>query len=145
MENLVGYIIGIPLVLFALYLCLAIPYSTMIKPLYKGIKKSPKAFKNTSANLQKGNVGRTLKRLVDAMEKGAELKKNNKGKLLQSDLDKVTKIQKELLWDMTGPLSKSELKKEFFDPYLNNKSLSKDTKIGLNHVLKNFKNNESIM
>lgn len=145
MENILGYIIGIPLVLFALYLCLAIPYSTIIKPLYKGIKGSPKAFKNTSAKLQKGNVRRTLKRLVDAMEQGAEFKKNNNGKLLQSDLDKVTKIQKELILDMIGPLSKSELKKEFFDPYLNDKNLSKDTKIGLDHVLKNFKNNKSLM
>ena len=42
MGDLIGYIVGIPLVLFALYLCLAIPYSTIIKPLYKGIKTSRK-------------------------------------------------------------------------------------------------------
>ena len=38
MEDLVGYIIGIPLVLFTLYLCLAIPYSVFFKPLFKSTK-----------------------------------------------------------------------------------------------------------
>lgn len=145
MENIIGLVIGIALLIFVLYLCLAIPYSTIIKPLYKGIKASPKVFKNASAKLQSGNVRRTLRRLVDAMEKGVEFKKNNKGKLLQSDLDKVTKIQKELLLDMIGPLSKSELKKELFDPYFKDSDLSKDTKIGLEHVLKNFSDNKSLI
>lgn len=38
MENIIGFIIGVPLVLFALYLCVAIPYSIIIKPMYKGFK-----------------------------------------------------------------------------------------------------------
>lgn len=145
MEDIIGLVIGIPLLLFALYLCLAIPYSTIIKPLYKTIKASPKAFKNTSAKLQSDNVRRTLQRLVDTMEMSLDFKKNNKGKFLQADLDKVTKIQKELLTDMIGPLSKSQLKKELFDPYFKSSNFSKETKIGLNHVLKNFSDNKSLI
>ena len=38
MENIIGWIVGIPLLLFAAYLILAIPYSIIIKPLYKGVK-----------------------------------------------------------------------------------------------------------
>jgi len=38
MENIIGWVIGIPLLLFAAYLVIAIPYSTIIKPLYKGAK-----------------------------------------------------------------------------------------------------------
>jgi hypothetical protein len=40
MDNLIGYIIGIPILLFAAYLILAIPYSTIAKPLYLKIKKN---------------------------------------------------------------------------------------------------------
>ena len=39
MDNLIGYIIGIPILLFAAYLILAIPYSTVVKPLYLKTKK----------------------------------------------------------------------------------------------------------
>ena len=53
MENIIGWVIGIPLLLFTAYIILAIPYSTIIKPLYKGIKKTPETFKNTSAARQK--------------------------------------------------------------------------------------------
>lgn len=143
MENIIGFIIGVPLVLFALYLCVAIPYSIIIKPLYKGVKKTPKVFKDTSAKLQRGNTRRTLKRLIDAM---LEAEKNRvNGKLLKYDLDKVTEIQKQILWDMIGPLSKAQLKQEFFDAYLKDKNVSMQIKIGLEHVLKNFADNKSLM
>jgi hypothetical protein len=38
MENIIGWIIGIPLLLFTAYIILAVPYSTIVKPLYKGVK-----------------------------------------------------------------------------------------------------------
>ena len=38
MEDILGFIIGITLILFAIYLCVAVPYSTIIKPMYKGFK-----------------------------------------------------------------------------------------------------------
>ncbi|NQW07957.1 MAG: hypothetical protein HQ480_05600 [Candidatus Pelagibacter sp.] len=38
MENIIGYVIGIPLLFFTAYIILAVPYSTIIKPLYKGVK-----------------------------------------------------------------------------------------------------------
>lgn len=139
MGEILGYLIGIPLLLFAAYLMIAIPYSTIVKPIFRGVTKAPKIFKDTSAKLQRANIQRTLKRLVKAMEEGAQNKLKHRGKLLKSDLDKVTKIQKELLSDMIGPLSKSEIKKELFNIYLNDQKLSKDTKIGLEHVLNNFK------
>lgn len=143
MENILGYIIGIPLLLFAAYIVIAIPYSTIIKPFYKVIKKTPETFKNTSAKLQRGNTRRTLKRLVDAMSEAEKNRVN--GKLLKYDLDKVTEIQKQILWDMIGPLSKTQLKEEFFDAYLKNKTVSTQIKIGLEHVLKNFADNKSLM
>ena len=67
MENIIGWIIGIPLLLVTAYVVLAIPYSVIVKPLYKAIKKTPSAFKNTSAKLQRNNTRGTLKRLIDAM------------------------------------------------------------------------------
>ena len=142
MENIIGYIIGIPLMLFAAYLVIAIPYTTIIKPLYKGIKKTPKIYKDTSVKLQKGNVRRTLKRLVDSMLEAENFSVN--GKIQKYDAAKVTTIQKEILWDMIGPLSKAQLKEEFFDAYLKDKTVSKQIKIGLEHVLKNFADNKSL-
>ena len=38
MENIIGWVIGIPFLLFTAYIILAVPYSTIIKPLYKGAK-----------------------------------------------------------------------------------------------------------
>jgi hypothetical protein len=38
LENIIGWVIGIPLLLFTAYIILAVPYSTIIKPLYKGVK-----------------------------------------------------------------------------------------------------------
>jgi len=67
MENIIGWIIGIPLLLVTAYVVLSIPYSVIVKPLYKAIKKTPTAFKNTSAKLQRNNTRGTLKRLIDAM------------------------------------------------------------------------------
>jgi hypothetical protein len=142
MENIIGYVIGIPVLLIAAYVAIAIPYSVIIKPLYKAIKKTPETFKNTSAKLQRDNTRRTLKRLVDAMLESEKNRVN--GKLLKYDADKVTKIQKEILWDMVGPLSKAQLKEEFFDTYIKDKNVSVQIKIGLEHVLKNFSDNESL-
>jgi len=142
MENIIGWIIGIPLLLVTAYVVLSIPYSVIVKPLYKAIKKTPTAFKNTSAKLQRNNTRGTLKRLIDAM---LEAEKNRvKGRLLKYDLDKVTTIQKQILLDMIGPLSKTQLKEEFFDAYLKDKTASKQIKIGLEHVLKNFSDNKSL-
>ena len=39
---------------------------------------------------------------------------------------------------MIGPATKAELKKELFDPLLNDESNSKLIKDGLKHVLKNY-------
>jgi len=143
MENIIGWVIGIPLLLVTAYVVLAIPYSVIIKPLYKAIKKTPTAFKNTSAKLQRNNTRGTLKRLTNAM---LEAEKNRvKPKLFKYDLDKVTKIQKQLLLDMIGPLSKAQLKDECFDMYLKDKNVPRQIKIGLEHVLKNFADNKSLM
>ena len=45
---------------------------------------------------------------------------------------------------MVGPLSKAQLKEEFFDTYIKDKNVSVQIKIGLEHVLKNFSDNESL-
>ena len=39
MENIIGWVIGIPLLLFTAYLILAVPYSTLLKPIYKFFNK----------------------------------------------------------------------------------------------------------
>ena len=137
MEYLIGGV-GILMLLFLAYCAIAIPYY-YIKKIYfktKGIKKSAV---NLSVKLQKDNTRRTLDRLVNAMKVSEEYMKNSGGKMLLKDQEKVTEIQKQLLWDMVGPATKAELKRELFDPLINNKSNSKLIKDGLKHVLKNYK------
>ena len=137
MDYLIGGV-GILMLLFLAYCAIAIPYY-YIKKIYfktKGIKKSAV---NLSVKLQKDNTRRTLERLLNAMKEGEEYMKSSGGKMLLKDQEKVTKIQKQLLLDMIGPATKAELKRELFDPLINDKSNSKLIKDGLKHVLKNYK------
>ena len=132
------YGVAIIMLLFLAYCAIAIPYY-YIKKIYfktKGIKKSAV---NLSVKLQKDNTRRTLERLLNAMKEGEEYMKSSGGKMLLKDQEKVTKIQKQLLLDMIGPATKAELKRELFDPLINDKSNSKLIKDGLKHVLKNYK------
>jgi len=132
------YGVAILMLLFLAYCAIAIPYY-YIKKIYfktKGIKKSAV---NLSVKLQKDNTRRTLERLLNAMKEGEEYMKSSGGKMLLKDQEKVTKIQKQLLLDMIGPATKAELKRELFDPLINDKSNSKLIKDGLKHVLKNYK------
>ena len=132
------YGVAILMLLFLAYCAIAIPYY-YIKKIYlktKGLKKSAV---NLSAKLQKDNTRRTLERLLNAMIEGEEYMKSSGGKMLLKDQQKVTKIQKQLLLDMIGPATKAELKRELFDPIINNKSNSKLIKDGLKHVLKHYK------
>ena len=73
------------------------------------------------------------------MKEGEEYTKNSGGKMLLKDQEKVTEIQKQLLWDMVGPATKTELKRELFDPLIEDKANSKLIKDGLKHVLSNYK------
>ena len=137
MEYLIGGV-GILMLLFLAYCAIAIPYY-YIKKIYlktKGIKKSAT---NLSIKLQKDNTRRTLDRLVNAMKVSEEYMKNSGGKMLLKDQEKVTEIQKQLLWDMVGPATKAELKRELFDPLIEDKANSKLIKDGLRHVLNNYK------
>ena len=137
MEYLIGGV-GILMLLFLAYCAIAIPYY-YIKKIYfktKGIKKSAT---NLSIKLQKDNTRRTLDRLVNAMKDGEEYKRTSGDQTFIRFQERVTKIQKQLLWDMVGPATKAELKRELFDPLINNKSNSKLIKDGLKHVLKNYK------
>ena len=132
------YGVAILMLLFLAYCAIAIPYY-YIKKIYfktKGLKKSAV---NLSVKLQKDNTRRTLERLLNAMIEGEEYMKSSGGKMLLKDQQKVTKIQKQLLLDMIGPATKAELKRELFDPIINNKSNSKLIKDGLKHVLKHYK------
>ena len=137
MEYIIGGV-GILMLLFLAYCAIAIPYY-YIKKIYfktKGIKKSAV---NLSVKLQKNNTRRTLERLLKAMKVSEEYMKKSGGKMLLKDQEKVTEIQKQLLWDMVGPATKAELKRELFDPLINDKTNSKLIKDGLKHVLKNYK------
>ena len=137
MDYLIGGV-GILMLLFLAYCAIAIPYY-YVKKIYfktKGLKKSAI---NLSVKLQKANTRRTLERLLNAMKEGEEYMKSSGGKMLLKDQEKVTKIQKQLILDMIGPATKAELKRELFDPLINNKSNSKLIKDGLKHVLKNYK------
>tara|TARA_B100000795_G_scaffold114489_1_gene84934 strand:- start:903 stop:1325 length:423 start_codon:yes stop_codon:yes gene_type:complete len=137
MEYIIGGV-GILMLLFLAYCAIAIPYY-YIKKIYfktKGIKKSAT---NLSIKLQKDNTRRTLDRLVNAMKVSEEYMKNSGGKMLLKDQEKVTEIQKQLLWDMVGPATKAELKRELFDPLIEDKANSKLIKDGLKHVLNNYK------
>ena len=132
------YGVAIIMLLFLAYCAIAIPYY-YIKKIYfktKGLKKSAV---NLSVKLQKDNTRRTLERLLNAMKEGEENMKSSGGKMLLKDQEKVTKIQKQLLLDMIGPATKTELKRELFDPLIKDKSNSKLIKDGLKHVLKNYK------
>lgn len=130
---------------FVILLIIGFVYFDIIKKGTKAILDTPKNFKNISATLQKKNVDRTLIRLKSAMELADSRKQPVTGNFAKIDLDNVTKIQKELLWDMIGPLSKGDIKKECFDKYLNNPKISLIQKQGLEHVLKNFKENKSLI
>jgi hypothetical protein len=136
MDYLIGGV-GILMLLFLAYCAIAIPYYYIKKIFYKskGLKKSAN---NLSIKLQKDNTRRTLERLIHAMKNGEEFMKNNNGKMLLKDQERVSKIQEQLLLDMVGPAKKSELKKELFDPLIKDKSNSKLIKDGLKHVLKNY-------
>jgi hypothetical protein len=113
-------------------------YFDIIKKGSKVISEVPKNFKNLSASLQKKNVDRTLVRLMAAMAVAEKRKQPDTGRFLKVDLDNVTEIQKQLIGDMIGPLSKEEIKKECFDRFLNNPKISPTEKQGLTHVLDNF-------
>ena len=113
-------------------------YFDIIKKGSKVISEVPKNFKNLSASLQKKNVDRTLVRLMAAMVVAEKRKQPATGRFLKVDLDNVTEIQKQLIGDMIGPLSKEEIKKECFDRFLNNPKISLTEKQGLTHVLDNF-------
>ena len=136
MDYLIGGV-GILMLLFLAYCAIAIPYYYIKKIFYKsmGLKKS---VNKLSTRLQKDNTRRTLERLIHAMKNGEESMKNNNGKMLLKDQERVSKIQEQLLLDMVGPAKKSELKKELFDPVIKDKSNSKLIKDGLKHVLKNY-------
>ena len=137
MEYLIGGV-GILMLLFLAYCAIAIPYY-YIKKIYfktKGIKKSAT---NLSIKLQKDNTRRTLDRLVNAMKDGEEYKRISGDKTFIRFQERVTKIQKQLLWDMVGPATKAELKRELFDPLIKDKTNSKLIKDGLKHVLNNYK------
>ena len=137
MDYLIGGV-GILMLLFLAYCAIAIPYY-YVKKIYfktKGLKKSAV---NLTVKLQKDNTRRTLERLLNAMKEGEEYMKSSGGKMLLKDQEKVTKIQKQLLLDMIGPATKAELKRELFDPLINDKTNSKLIKDGLKHVLKNYK------
>ena len=137
MEYIIGGV-GILMLLFLAYCAIAIPYY-YIKKIYfktKGIKKSAT---NLSIKLQKDNTRRTLDRLVNAMKDGEEYKRISGDKTFIRFQERVTKIQKQLLWDMVGPATKAELKRELFDPLIKDKGNSKLIKDGLKHVLKNYK------
>ena len=137
MEYLIGGV-GILMLLFLAYCAIAIPYY-YIKKIYlktKGIKKSAT---NLSIKLQKDNTRRTLDRLVNAMKDGEEYKRTSGDQTFIWFQERVTKIQKQLLWDMVGPATKAELKRELFDPLIEDKANSKLIKDGLKHVLKNYK------
>ena len=137
MDYLIGGV-GILMLLFLAYCAIAIPYY-YVKKIYfktKGLKKSAV---NLSVKLQKDNTRRTLERLLNAMKQGEEYMKSSGGKMLLKDQEKVTKIQKQLILDMIGPATKAELKRELFDPLINDKTNSKLIKDGLKHVLKNYK------
>ena len=113
-------------------------YFDIIKKGSKVILEAPKNFKNLSASLQKKNVDRTLVRLMAAMAVAETRKQPDTRRFLKVDLDNVTEIQKQLIGDMIGPLSKDEIKKECFDKFLNNPKISSTEKQGLKHVLDNF-------
>ena len=107
----------------------------------KVIKKSAI---NLSIKLQKDNTRRTLDRLFNAILDIQEYKRIKKRDLKSQKTpicfkERVTKFQKQLLLDMIGPATKTELKRELFDPYINDKTNSKLVKDGLKHVLKNYK------
>ena len=136
-EYLIGGV-GILMLLFLAYCAIAIPYY-YIKKIYfktKGIKKSAT---NLSIKLQKDNTRRTLDRLVNAMKDGEEYKRTSGDQTFIRFQERVTKIQKQLLWDMVGPATKAELKRELFDPLIKDKTNSKLIKDGLKHVLNNYK------
>ena len=142
MDYLIGGV-GILMLLFLAYCAIAIPYY-YIKKIYfktKGIKKSAV---NLSIKLQKEDTRRTLDRLLNAMLDIEEYKRIKKRDLKPQKIpigfkERVAKIQKELLLDMIGPATKAELKRELFDPLINDKTNSKLIKDALKHVLKDYK------
>ena len=138
MGDFIAAVIGFGGLIFLAYCAIAIPYYYVKKFFFKA-KDFKKSAVNISIKLQKGNTRRTLERLINAMRATEENMKKNNGKMLLRDQEKVTEIQKQLLLDMIGPATKAELKKEFFDPLLKDKSNSKLMKDGLKHVLKNYK------
>ena len=137
MEYIIGGV-GILMLLFLAYCAIAIPYY-YIKKIYFKTKRIKKSATNLSIKLQKDNTRRTLDRLVNAMKDGEEYKRTSGDQTFIRFQERVTEIQKQLLWDMVGPATKTELKRELFDPLINDKTNSKLIKDGLKHVLKNYK------
>ena len=137
MEYLIGGV-GILMLLFLAYCAIAIPYY-YIKKIYFKTKRIKKSATNLSIKLQKDNTRRTLDRLVNAMKDGEEYKRTSGDQTFIRFQERVTEIQKQLLWDMVGPATKTELKRELFDPLIEDKANSKLIKDGLKHVLNNYK------
>lgn len=97
-----------------------------------------KWLKKKSIENQKRNIEFGLKNLIEIAHI-ADKEIAKAGSANEELTEKVVGKQKSLLTDMIGPLSKNEIKKEFFDPILNSSEYSNGVKMAVEHVLNSFK------
>lgn len=90
-------------------------------------------FKKASEGAQRGNVRRTLSRLVKAANHCDSILVGS-GSLPAADKAQVVSIQKQLLGDMIGPLSNAQLRAEFLDPLEEDSTVSEGARVAVRHV-----------
>ena len=89
---------------------------------------------NASKGAQRGNVRRTVSRLVQAANGVDRRLAASGGVPLASDTAQIVSIQKELLKDMIGHLSIEELRTEFLDPLDHDPAVSEGARMAVRHV-----------
>ena len=92
-----------------------------------------KWLKKASEGAQRGNVERTLSRLVNAAN-DCDSTLVASGSLPAAETARVVSIQKQLLGDMSGPLSIDQLRAEFLDPLDGDPTVSEGARMAVRHV-----------
>jgi hypothetical protein len=93
-----------------------------------------KWLKKASEGAQRGNVRRTVSRLVEAANGVDRNLVASGGVPLASDTAQIVSIQKQLLTDMVGPLSPGQLRAEFLDPLEGDPTVSDGARMAVRHV-----------
>lgn len=92
-------------------------------------KATEKQIRNTLDSLEKLiQVANEAQRSLDQVGTSTEAQRSS-----------IHKLQKELMWNTIGPMSREELRKEVVDPLLARPEVSDGARMAVNHVFESLK------